>query len=744
MQINYSKLRVTWKNNLNNIYKENTIIGVGQEAVINISSESISNIYVNFEVDGVVYTDLVQIEKNIIHVPFKTDVLKKGTHKLEIVAYLKNGDVVPSPTFSYYVEDAIENPNDITAETNYPILIQLLEEVEEWNEDVKRKEVERQENENTRISNENTRISNENTRETNETNRRQYEDTRRIEEDERLTLEEQRQNAELIRVANENERLRREVRRQDNEQNRETRFNEMEAEIEKFKIDTNAAMTAHKNEVSEELESVNTQLPQIEKGICVNSDNSAIVINNMQILAINDNKPLIIKSGTYIIDETVNLTDNVCFEKNVIFMINKNIDGVTVQYNGRPLDFNGLKIIVNVDDYTCTALTIKGYNFTNDADLCLNKITYTEIKNVTVHNAKTIYPYTNASGTGICIKIENKQIFMWTKFDLYASQFENGFLFLSTAIKDGVSFVSSCDFNLISWRNSNSIVVNDINNVGWGDLRIKLKNQPAQNQIKVIKNENGSFGSSLVDVALWDMQYVDEEYTDKLIDIDVGRGNTYINSFDNGSRPIHKYINYNNEETNALSYAATRLDTISSRGNMIILNPWDYMYVFGEGILSTDSFDVARDKLLSNVNKLKHNGDIIIELSAVNGEYAATFRDKIAPFIPRVPNDSYGFGKIKITLPCHKRQFKSIFVEFTSTSTSSINVCSFVGTRFSSQNGSDSLWTILGDLHGTTEQRNNLSTDIRKPQGFKFYDTTLGKPVFAVWGTWVDSTGSRV
>ena len=78
MQINYSKLRVTWKNNLNNIYKENTIIGVGQEAVINFSSESISNIYVNFEVDGEVYTDLVQIEKNIIHVPFKTDVLKNN------------------------------------------------------------------------------------------------------------------------------------------------------------------------------------------------------------------------------------------------------------------------------------------------------------------------------------------------------------------------------------------------------------------------------------------------------------------------------------------------------------------------------------------------------------------------------------------------------------------------------------------------------------------------------------------
>ena len=262
---NYSKLKVIWRNNLNNIYKENTIIGVGQEAVINMDENGISNIYVNFKVNDDFFTDLVEINGNVIHVPFKTDVLKKGTHQLEIVAYLKNGDVVPSPTFSYYVEDAIENPNDITAETNYPILIQLLEEVEEWNENVKRKEIERQENENTRISNENTRISNENTRISNETNRRQYEDTRRIEEDERLTLEEQRQNAELQRIANENERLRREVRRQDNEQNRIIRFNEMEAEVEKFKADTNAAMTAHKNEVSEVVDGFDTQLAQIKK-----------------------------------------------------------------------------------------------------------------------------------------------------------------------------------------------------------------------------------------------------------------------------------------------------------------------------------------------------------------------------------------------------------------------------------------------------------------------------------------------
>lgn len=36
---NYSKLKVIWRNNLNDIYKENTIIGVGQEAEVKYFGE---------------------------------------------------------------------------------------------------------------------------------------------------------------------------------------------------------------------------------------------------------------------------------------------------------------------------------------------------------------------------------------------------------------------------------------------------------------------------------------------------------------------------------------------------------------------------------------------------------------------------------------------------------------------------------------------------------------------------------
>lgn len=215
---NYSKLKVIWRNNLNNIYKENTIIGVGQEAVINMDENGISTIYVNFKVNNDFFTDLVEINGNVIQVPFKTDVLKEGTHQLEIVAYLKNGDVVPSPTFSYYVEKSLENTNNIEADTYYPVLIELLEKVEEWNERVVYQEKQR-------MANENERKSNEINRQSNESSRQQYETQRRVEEDERLTDEQVRVNAENIRIANENERLRKEIERQNAEELRQIAYN---------------------------------------------------------------------------------------------------------------------------------------------------------------------------------------------------------------------------------------------------------------------------------------------------------------------------------------------------------------------------------------------------------------------------------------------------------------------------------------------------------------------------------------
>ena len=60
--------------------------------------------------------------------------------------------------------------------------------------------------------------------------------------------------------------------------------------VEKFKVDTNAAMTTHKNEVSEELESVNSQLAQIKNDI-------VIITPSMSISEINNK---LLKQGTYL------------------------------------------------------------------------------------------------------------------------------------------------------------------------------------------------------------------------------------------------------------------------------------------------------------------------------------------------------------------------------------------------------------------------------------------------------------
>ena len=297
-----------------------------------MDENGISNICVNFKVNDDFFTDLVEINGNVIHVPFKTDVLKKGTHQLEIVAYLKNGDVVPSPTFSYYVEDAIENPNDITAETNYPILIQLLEEVEEWNENVKRKEIERQENENTRISNENTRISNEDTRISNETNRRQYEDTRRIEEDERLTLEEQRQNAELQRIANENERLRKEIERQNAEELRQIAYN--------------SSLYGRMDEAEDRLNQVDSQLAHKANIFKISQSDSFEYIKN--VLENNDNCKIIFENGNYLFDSEILI---------------KNKQGINIDFSNSTITvgkLQPLKSILKLD--SCSNIVISNGN----------------------------------------------------------------------------------------------------------------------------------------------------------------------------------------------------------------------------------------------------------------------------------------------------------------------------------------------------------------------------------------------
>ena len=130
MQINFNQL---WKKDLGLIYKEASI-DRGKQFKVDIYLKEVKNIYANYKVNNKHFTDsieIVDIENNIINVPFRSSVLEKGKHELEIIAVMKNGNVLPSSTFTYTVNESLENGEPIEAETNYPVLINLINSVED-------------------------------------------------------------------------------------------------------------------------------------------------------------------------------------------------------------------------------------------------------------------------------------------------------------------------------------------------------------------------------------------------------------------------------------------------------------------------------------------------------------------------------------------------------------------------------------------------------------------------------------
>ena len=96
------KFGVFWEKDLGTLYKDNSIDTVGKEATVNIDLKQVHNIYANFKVGDKSFTGLVEIvdiETKLIRIPFKTDVLRTGVNELELVATMKNGDVLPSQTY---------------------------------------------------------------------------------------------------------------------------------------------------------------------------------------------------------------------------------------------------------------------------------------------------------------------------------------------------------------------------------------------------------------------------------------------------------------------------------------------------------------------------------------------------------------------------------------------------------------------------------------------------------------------
>ena len=121
-----------YSENLGALYKDNEIDLDGLEAKVDLNLNEVNGMAVNFEVGGKSYTDHVEIKDRMartIQIPFKTSVLKAGNNSFELVATMKNGDVKTSRTYSYQITKSLENPNAVEAETNYPILIELINKV---------------------------------------------------------------------------------------------------------------------------------------------------------------------------------------------------------------------------------------------------------------------------------------------------------------------------------------------------------------------------------------------------------------------------------------------------------------------------------------------------------------------------------------------------------------------------------------------------------------------------------------
>ena len=104
------KFDVYFKKNLGTLCKDNEVDLDGKEAYVNIDLSLVNRLEANYSVGATKYTDEVtikDIEAKEILIPFKSDVVKKGLNEFEIVAYMKNGDIKVSQTYTYNIEKGI-------------------------------------------------------------------------------------------------------------------------------------------------------------------------------------------------------------------------------------------------------------------------------------------------------------------------------------------------------------------------------------------------------------------------------------------------------------------------------------------------------------------------------------------------------------------------------------------------------------------------------------------------------------
>ena len=137
------KFDVYFKKNLGTLFKSNEVDLDGILAHTNLDLKSVDRLEANYKVGTQKYTDsvgMVDIEERVIQIPFKSDVVKVGLNEFEIVAYMLNGDIKTSQTYTYNIDEAIGEgvvsggSGDGHSHTNLAILNSITQaKINEWN-----------------------------------------------------------------------------------------------------------------------------------------------------------------------------------------------------------------------------------------------------------------------------------------------------------------------------------------------------------------------------------------------------------------------------------------------------------------------------------------------------------------------------------------------------------------------------------------------------------------------------------
>ena len=263
--------------------------------------------------------------------------------------------------------------------------------------------------------------------------------------------------------------------------------------IEKFKIDTNAAMTAHKNEVSEELENVNTQLENVNTQLADIEKYNILKYSNLVIdgdysnaiqTCLEENSICFLPKGDYTVKSTISIkTGQMLYgagQRRTVIIANHsnsivNLDGTGIVISRLTLNRNGNK--TNESNGIDIGDSFLGQSRIQDIEIINNRIGLycgdnTNFYSNVISNI-WIYRYTHSAiwlepfGATGCV-FEN---IYTTNWDDYANK---------TKIKANTGFFiknfSECSINQLNIEHTilgNAITTNCCNSIDFGTIHIE-------------------------------------------------------------------------------------------------------------------------------------------------------------------------------------------------------------------------------------------------------------------------------